>query len=191
MSPGGWRARWIALRTLGSFVRVAGETSLGEPIVTTGSDRLVLRRGTDSFWVAGRCKKCGVETASIDLGAHALGCRGPVQPERREARRQPAQPAPQPRRAPVSSPPPVQPQRLPAAQPHWELPVRPTAAGPAASPKHRAPRRSRRSTMSANSRRLALVYAYAFSVLIAALIIVLAVVVILDWVDRSTPQGLH
>jgi hypothetical protein len=71
-------ARWVALHKLGSLASPHGETLLGEAVVAVGSDRLVLRRGTKTFWMAGRCKNCGGELASVDVPAHEDGCRGPV-----------------------------------------------------------------------------------------------------------------
>jgi hypothetical protein len=71
-------ASWRALRTLGHWGRVVGETAAGDPIVVAGSDRLVLRRGTQSFWVADRCTICGAEMARIDLDEHQRTCEATV-----------------------------------------------------------------------------------------------------------------
>ncbi len=184
---------------------------MGEPVVVSGSDRLVLRRATGTFWVAGRCEKCGEETASIDLDAHERECSGPAQSQRTVAPPRPAQPQPRRQVSPVDSlrpaPPGAEPDRAPVNSPRSArsdpqagaqrkqrlssrlIPSRPTALVSRRFPKPGRQRRSRRSALSANSRRLALIYAYAISVLVVALIIFLAIVVIIVWVDPSTAPG--
>jgi len=179
---------------------------MGEPVVVSGSDRLVLRRATGTFWVAGRCEKCGEETASIDLDAHERECCGPAQSQRTVAPPRPAQPQPrrqvapvdslrpaparpEPDRAPVNSPRSARSDPHAGAQRKRRLPSRPTALFSRGFPKPGRRRRSRRSALSAKSRRLALIYAYAISVLVVALIIFLAIVVIIEWVDPSTTPG--
>ncbi len=176
---------------MGPFVHIAGETPLGEPIVVTGSDRLVLRRGTRSFWVAGTCQKCGLEAAGIDLGPHQRVCRGPSRQRAPLASPRPARPEPQPQRAPLASPRPARPEPQPVAQPGRRLPSRPISRRSPGVPRHRRQLRFRRSSMSVNSRRLTLIYADAISVLIIVFVIFVAVVVIIIWADSSSPQWFH
>ncbi len=204
VSPGRLRARWVAFRTLGSVVHIAGETPLGEPIVVTGSDRLVLRRGTRSFWVAGTCQKCGSEAAGIDLGAHGRVCRGPsrqraplpsprpAQPEPQPhrvpvERPRPAQPEPQPHRVPVERPRPAQPERQQVAELRPEPRSRPAAPLRRPLPEHRRYRRTWGSLSSVKSRRRVSIYADALVVfVIAAFICLVIVFAITTWLGVST-----
>ncbi len=85
---------WAAVRNLGAWGKVVGKTPNGEPVVRTGVDRLVLRRGERRFWKAAQCGRCGAETAMPDLDAHQRTCEGVVTPT-------PSRPRP--------SPPPIRP----------------------------------------------------------------------------------
>jgi len=62
-----WRAQWIGVRTLGSWVSVVGQTSDGGWIMRAGSDRLVLPRGERNFWPIAICPSCLKEIMSVDI----------------------------------------------------------------------------------------------------------------------------
>ncbi len=62
-----WRARWIGLRTLGSWVRVVGQTSDGGWIMRAGSDRFLLPRGERNVWPIAICPSCLKEILSVDI----------------------------------------------------------------------------------------------------------------------------
>lgn len=72
------RVHWAAFRVLQARVTVVAYTARGEPIVRAGSDRLVLRAGSGTFWVSATCPTCGAEMADEDLGSHACDGRNAV-----------------------------------------------------------------------------------------------------------------
>lgn len=139
----------MALRTLGSLVSVAGRTPLGEPIVVVDSDRLVLHRETGSFWVAARCRKCGRETACIDLGAHERECPGAV-PRPTPARAKSASVRDRPPRHPIEKQKATSPNRAQAkfapvhGRPHRRTIERPKPTAPNPARGKSAPVRERR-----------------------------------------------
>lgn len=63
-----------ALRKLGAWAKVVGETPTGEPVVLAGGERLVWSIGDGKFWPVADCTHCGAELARIDLDAHRGTC---------------------------------------------------------------------------------------------------------------------
>ena len=197
MALGHWRVRWLALRVLRSFVSIAGKTPLGEPIVVAGSDRLVLRRGTKTFWLAERCPSCGVETASDDLDAHIGMCPGPrrapetARSDRRTIKtrdiRAPVRrtPARRPKRESYQRPtPPVR--RAPAPRPKRESHQRPTPPARARQKSRVGRRRRTGGVWSGRSRRLIIIYSYAFFLLASLVFLIVMCLLLVLWVDSLT-----
>ncbi len=70
MSHAQLRVHWLAFRILRARVRIVAVTQSGEPIVRAGPDRLVLRHGTQKFWMVTVCSTCQNEMASADFESH-------------------------------------------------------------------------------------------------------------------------